>query len=147
MDFSSVVSLVSAVVAVCSLAYNIWLGRSRDRADRQRRIREEEQAAKKLRETVGLVEKFNDKLATDYDALFRQANAGGSSSHCLCKKEVTDRRGELASVRKFVEDALAQNPQNLPDRASEIAGYQEHLDAMKEYLRTEMASVEAQLRT
>ena len=146
MDSNSVISLVSAVVAVCSLGYNIWFTRSRDRADRQHRIREEVQAAQKLRETVDLVNTFNDKLATNYDASFSLAGMAGGSQHASYGREGEDRRDELASIKKFAEDALAQNPQNLSDYASEITGHQERLDAMKEYLRTEIASVEANLR-
>lgn len=140
------ISLISAAVAVCSLGYNIWFTRSRDRADRQHRIREEVQAAQKLRETADLVNKFNDKLATNYDTLFSQAGMAGSSHHVSYGREGKGRRNELASIKKFAEDALAQNPQNLSDCASEITGHQERLDAMKEYLRTEIASVEANLR-
>ena len=100
---------------------------------------------------MGLVDKFNDKLATVYDALFRQANAGRSSSYALCKKEVTDRRDELASIRELVEDALAQNLENakghvISEWALKIAGTQELLDATEEYLRTEIASTEANIR-
>ena len=125
--------------------------RSKDRADRQRSIREVVQAATKAQVRVGLVDKFNDKLATVYDALFRQANAGRSSSYALCKKEVTDRRDELASIRELVEDALAQNLENakghvISEWALKIAGTQELLDATEEYLRTEIASTEANIR-
>ena len=151
MDFNSMISLVSALIAVGALGWNIHVSRSRDRADSERSIREVVQAAKKAQARVGLVDKLNDKLEADYNALFRQANAGRGSSYDLYKTEVTDRRGELASIRKLIEDALAQNLQNAKDHvisdwASKIAGAQECLEATKEYLRTEIASTEANIR-
>ena len=125
MDSSLMLSFVSAAVAVGSLVYNIRLGRSRDHADRQRRIREEAQAAQKLRATVDLVDGFNDKLELGYDGLFSRAGTAGSGYHRACKEQVRERRDELASIREFVEYALAQNPQNLSDHVSKITDRQE----------------------
>ena len=151
MDFNSMISLFCALIAVGSLGWNIHVSRSRDRADRQRSIREVVQAMEKARARVGLVDKLNDKLATVYDALFRQANMGGSSAYALRKKEVTDRRDKLASIRKLVEDAPVQNLQNAKEHvisgwALKIAGAQERLDATEEYLLTEIASTEENIR-
>ena len=120
--------------------------------DREDRVREVSRVANKVVETTIYVDDLSDKLIGGYNALFRQANAGGGSAYKLAIGEVEKEKEAIGPMRQAAQAVLDEGPQKLADeqiteRLLALEGYQVHLDRVRHKFDRDLASVEARIRS
>ena len=96
------------------------------------------------------VDDLSDKLIGGYNALFRQANAGGGSAYKLVIAEVEKEKEAIGPMQQAAQAVLDEGPQKLADeqiteRLLEFEGYLEHLHRVRDKFNRDLATVEAQL--